>query len=451
MTAERIVERAKADGVQLVRFLYCDNGGLIRAKAAHVRSLPGRLRAGIGLSSAMQVMNMFDVLSPREDLGLGPSGEVRMVPDPSTYRHLPYAPKSGGMISDLLTLDQQPWGACPRSFLKGQIARAAALGLRLRLAFENEWAVLRREGERFVPACEQVYASTIAFQEMEPVIQELIAALEAQGLEVESYYPEYADGQMELTTGPADALEGADNQVWFRETVRAVFQKHGLVATFMPKPFTDDAGNGSHLHLSIWDMEGAQNLLYAPGDALGLSELAYHFIGGLLSHLPALIALTCPSVNSYRRLQPSSWSSAYICYGYDNREAPVRIVSPGRGQEATSTHLELRTVDGACNPYLAAGAVIAAGLDGIQRRLAPGEPVTINPANLDSLERELRSIRLVPGSLESALDELAGDLVLREALGEMLFESFVTVKRSEVEFCRGKDFEFEQRHHVHKF
>lgn len=451
MSAERILEQAKSDNVQLVRFHYCDNGGLIRAKATHVRGLAGRMAGGIGLSTAMQVMNMFDVLSPREELGLGPGGEVRMVPDPATYRHLPYAPQSGGMICDLLTLDLQPWGACTRSFLKRQIARAAAMGLHFHVAFENEWAVVRRDGDQFVPAGEQVYASTIAFQEMEPAIQELITALEAQGLEVESYYPEYADGQQELTTGPADGLTGADNQVRFRETVRAIFQKRGLLATFMPKPFTDDAGNGSHLHLSIWDQGGARNLIYSPDDALGLSQLAYHFIGGLLHHLPGLVALTCPSVNSYRRLQPSSWSSAYICYGYDNREAPVRIVSPARGQEARSTHLELRTVDGSCNPYLAVGAAIAAGLDGIERQRSPGEPVAINPAGLDPEERERRSIRLVPGSLGEALDALAADQVLRSAMGEMLFESFVTVKRSEVEFCRGKDFAFEQRHHINKF
>lgn len=451
MVAEQIVQKAKADQVQLVRFLYCDNGGLIRAKASHVRGLAGRVESGIGLSAAMQVMNMFDVLSPREDLGLGVGGEVRMVPDPGSYRRLPYAPQSGAMICDLLTEERQPWGACTRSFLKRQIARAGRMGLRFRIAFENEWALVRQEGDQFVPAGEQVYASTVAFQAVESIIQQLVAALDQQGLEVESYYPEYADGQHELTIGPAEALQGTDNQVFFRETVRAIFQEHGLIATFMPKPFLDDAGNGSHLHLSAWDPEGERNLFHSPADRYGMSQTAYHFIGGLLHHLPALVALTCPSVNSYQRLKPSSWASAYTCYGYQNREAPVRIIAPAAGQGGSSAHLELRTVDGSCNPYLAVGAVVAAGLDGILRRLDPGEPVNVDPTTLAPAERDARSIRLVPGSLASALDALEQDGCLREALGGMLLESFLTVKRSEIRFCEGKDFAFEQWHHIRKF
>ena len=163
------------------------------------------------------------------------------------------------------------------------------------------------------------------------------------------------------------ALTAADNHLKLRETIRSVAASHGLWASLAPKPFADQAGNGAHLHWSLWDTDG-RNVLY-DAQAGGLSEIARHFIGGVLAHLPALLALTAPSVNSYRRLQPQAWSSAFAVYGADNREAAVRIPSPYWSDIAYSTNLELKPVDSSCNPYLALGGLIAAGLDGVDRQL----------------------------------------------------------------------------------
>lgn len=451
MTGEELVSQARQDGVKLVRFLFCDSGGLIRGKAAHINVLASRLVSGIGLTPAQQAMNMFDQFHNREDINLGPAGEVRLVPDLETYRRLPFAPESAQVCCDLLEHTQEPWDACPRSFLKRQIARARGRGLRVVAAFENEFFLFRQVGGEFVPVGEQVYASTVAFNAMEAVTQELIQALVDMGLEVEQYHPEWGDGQHEVAIGPAEALQAADNQILVRETVKGVCARHGIIATFTPKPFPDEVGSGAHLHLSLWDADGTRNLTYDPDDRYGMSKLAYHFIAGVLRHGQGLTALLNPTVNSYRRLQPQTWSSGFTCYGYDNRETMVRIQSTYWGRADRSANFEIRTPDGTCNPYLALGGVIAAGLDGIERELDPGEPVGGDPFRIPEEERLQRGILPVPSSLAVAVDELEKDAVLRGAMSELLFASFATVKRSEHQWCTQQEFSVEQRHHILQF
>ena len=248
---------------------------------------------------------------------------------------------------------------------------------------------------------------------------ELVAAMEEQGLEVEHYYPELGHGQHELSIRHADALRAADNHVLYRETVRGVAFRHGLWASLAPKPIPDQAGNGTHLHASLIelgseDSPGGRNAFADPTDRNGLSQVGYHFIGGLLAHLPALVALTCASVNSYRRLAPQMWASAFTCYGMDNREAAIRICSPLRGDPGSSVNLELKPSDSSANPYLALGAFIYAGLDGIRGKLDPGEAVNVDPATLTDAERAASNTHRLPASLNAALDALA---VRRDADG----------------------------------
>ena len=210
---------------------------------------------------------------------------------------------------------------------------------------------------------------------------------------------------------------------------------------------------GAHLHWSLWDPDGGQNLLYDPGQRFGLSALGQQFVAGVLDHLPGLVALTCPSFNSYHRLQPRSWSSAFTCYGPDNREAAVRLVSTYRGAEMASTNLELKPCDNSCNPYLALGGLIVAGLDGVRRGAAldEGRLALVDPALLSDDERAARGIRRLPASLAEALDALEADAVLMEALGDLLRRSYLAVRRSEWEAFSHEDAAFEQRHHFFKY
>jgi glutamine synthetase len=447
---ERVINAANAADVRLIRFLYCDNGGVIRGKLAHIDSLAQRLHSGIGLTVAMQAMNMLDQLQPVA--GMGPVGEVRIVPDPDSFVVLPYAPHSAAMMSDLIQLDGRPWGACPRSFLKQMVARAAAAGFTIQAALENEFTLLRPEADgRPQPIDSGLCFSTISMSAAAAVMDDIIAALEAQNIPIDAYYPELGHGQHELPIRHAPALRAADNQIWFRETVRNVAAQYGLIASLAPKPMPEQAGNSAHIHWSVWDAAGKNNLLYNPQDPYRLSQLGYHFIAGVLAHLPALLALTTPSYNSYRRLQPHFWSSAYSSWGPDNREASVRIASGLRGQEAASTNLELKASDPSNNPYLALGGLVAAGLDGVAHELQPGEVTLIDPGNYSDEERAARGIQRYPTTQAEALDALEQDTVLLDALGDELSRSYIAVRRSEFAAFSAEDVDFEIKHHLYKF
>jgi glutamine synthetase len=436
------MERTSREQIRLVRFLYADHGGIIRGKAAGPARLKERMSSGIGHTVAMMAMSMLDQLQPVA--GMGPVGEVRIVPDPETFVALPYAPGAGAMLADLLLPDGTPWGACSRSFLKQAIIELAGEGYVMQAAFEPEFTIGRRESspagpsipDRLIPIDDSLCYSSTGFHLAHDFTMELVEAMEAQGLSVEHYYPELGHGQHELAIRYADALRAADNHVLYRETVRGVAFRHGLWASLAPKPIPDQAGNGTHLHASLLEVpadgeSGGRNVFADPSDRNGLSQVGYHFIGGLLAHLPALIALTCASVNSYRRLAPQMWASAFTCYGVDNREAAVRICSPLRGDPDSTVNLELKPSDSSANPYLALGAFVYAGLDGIRSKIDPGEALNVDPATLSETERAERGAHRLPASLAAALDALEADQLLMAALGPLRSTAYLAVKRSE--------------------
>jgi glutamine synthetase len=411
-----------------VRFLYCDHANVIRGKAAHVSALADFLESGIGLTVAMQAFTLTEHLAA--GTRLGPVGEIRLMPDPRTFVVLPYAPREARLLCDMYTLDGEPWDLCPRTFLRSMIDRAGGHGLRVEAAFEYEFYLARQvEDGRFVPADDSLCFSSDGMDREGTVIGAMVDALDQQGLQPRQYYPELGPAQQELSIQHAPLLEAADRQVAVRETVRAIAMQHGLIASFAPKPFADQAGSGCHVHLSLWN--GEQNAMYDSAGEFGLSALGRSFVAGVLQHLPGLLALTCPSVNSYMRLAPNMWSSAYTCWGPDNREAAVRVASPFRGRVQATTNIEIKSVDGSANPYLALGGIVAAGMDGIERGLDPGEPLASNPHDLDSDERLARGIRRFPTSLNDALTELEHDQVLMDALGENRAHEFIGVRRAE--------------------
>jgi glutamine synthetase len=450
MDRQTILLQTRQAGVKLVRFLYCGNDGLIRGKAAAVEALDGALEAGIGLTVAMQSFTMLDRLAA--DGTFGPVGEIRLVPDLDTFAILPYAPKSARVLVDMLQLDRTPWPICPRSFLNHMIAAAAVHGLRGVAAFENEFYLARVDSEgRFMPFDRSNCFSAIGMDSATPMIIDIVEALEKQGIIVQQYYPELGPGQQEISVQHTEALAAADQQLVVRETVRGVSASHGVYASFAPKPFPDQAGSGCHIHVSLWDTTSGQNVLSDPAGAYGISPLGYQVIGGVLAHLRGLVAVTAPTVNSYRRLQPRSWSSAYTCYGPDNREATLRIPSVFWGREAASTNFELKPCDPSCNPYLALGVLIAACLDGIRRNLKPPEAMTVDPATLSEEERERMGAARLPSTLDEALLALEEDKVLTEALGAPLAHEYLLVKRAEVESFKDQGLEFELDQHFYKY
>jgi glutamine synthetase len=447
VTAKDIVEQADEADLRLVRFLWCGNDGTVRGKASGRHGLEGRLESGIGLTVAMQAMSALDQLQPVA--GMGPVGEIRLVPDLDTFRVLPYAPSTGAVLTDHVGLDGHPAPVCQRSFLKRMQDRLAERGLVLRASFENEFSLATKVDGAYVPVDSALCFSTIGMAASQEYIDELAQALDAQAIPLEQYYAELGHGQQEISTGHAPALQAADEQLLVRETIRGVATRRGLVASLAPKPWPENAGNGGHVHFSLW--EGDRNRFYDGSRPDGLSDDARSFVAGVLEHLPGLCGLTAPSFNSYHRIVPHYWAGAFTCWGYDNREAPVRVASVFRGAEEASTNAELKACDATCNPYLALGGLIAAGLDGLERALTPPEPVAVDPATIPEEERARRGIVRLPATQEEALDALAADELLTRALGSTLADSYLAVRRSEWAAYSVGDAAFEQQGHFEKY
>lgn len=432
-TIRQVVERAHEDGVRLIRFLYCDPSGVIRGKNVHIDRLEGKLREGVGLTRAQNAVNMLEQLVHVE--GMEPVGEIRIVPDPDTYSVLPWVPRTASLFSDQLGHDGLDWGCCPRSFLKAAIAAAAAMGIRVMAAFESEFYLAQETPAGVVPWANGPVYSSAGMDRAAIVMDEIVDALERQGIEVEQAINEYGPGQQEIAIRYGDALAAADRHLKLRDTVRGVAEvRHGLVASFAAKPFADGIGSGAHIHFSLWDLAGTRNLLHDPaaGDRI-LSELGRQFLAGVLEHLPALVALTCPSHNSYERLRPGAWAGSTVSWGVDNREATMRVASPFRGREEESINLELKACDPTCNPYLALGGLIHAGLDGIRRGLQPPEPSRRDPARMNPEERERCGIRPLPASMQAGLAALAADPVLFPALGSLMGPAILAIRGAEAE------------------
>jgi glutamine synthetase len=447
MTPADIVKLVEDADLRLLRFLWCGNDGTVRGKASGRLGLEKRLESGIGLTVAMQAMNGLDQLQPVE--GMGPVGEIRLVPDLETFRVLPYAPRSGAVLVDLMGLDAEPAPQCPRSFLRRMSARVADRGARLEVAFENEFTLAVPSDGGFTPVDSSLCFSTIGMTASQAYVDDLVDALERQSIELEQYYAELGHGQQEISTTHAPAVRAADEQILVRETIRGVAAQHGLVASLAPKPWPEGAGNGGHLHFSLWD--GQQNRFHDDSAEDRLSAEARSFIAGVVEHLPGLCGLAAPSFNSYRRIVPQYWAGAFTCWGHDNREAPVRVPSLFRGIEEASTNVELKAADGTSNPYLALGGLIAAGLDGLERGLEPPEPVEVDPATIPEEERARRGIVRLPATQAQALDALEGDEVLIDALGPALARSYLAVRRSEWAAYSGGDEQFEQQGHFLKY
>jgi glutamine synthetase len=369
--------------------------------------------------------------------------DMFLVPDLETFQPVPWEPGitpdgrplpngSARVICDVYTPDGEPFPGDPRNVLRRQLDRARALGYVFNTGPELEFFLLRRnEGGGVEPLPHDAAGYFDLTQDLAAEVRkEMMNDLEAFGIEVETAHHEVATGQHEIDFKYADALRTADNAVTFKTTLKAVANRHGLYATFMPKPFYGINGSGMHTHQSLWDVRRERNAFADPKAAYGLSDVARHYIAGILEHARGMIAVLAPLVNSYKRLVPGFEAPVYIGWARINRSALVRIPQISAGQ-VDSTRVELRCPDPSSNPYLAFAAMLAAGLDGIERKLTPPDPVEENLYHFDAAKLESRKIRQLPGTLREALDELNADRVITDALGEHVLERFVEAKREE--------------------
>ncbi len=425
MELDEILKLIEEKGVEYIRYVYVDNDGVIRGKMGSAKNAKSDLVSGVTYVACMQsAFGALDLLTP--DSIYGCVGELKHIPDLDTFRILPYAEKCAMVIGDFYTKDMKIFEADPRPILKEKLKE---LDFDVVAAFETEFYLFDSNAKPFDDSlCFATSAMNVA-NEFALKVKEY---LEMQNVYVEHFYPEYGPGQYEISVKPAAGIRSADNQVFLRETIRGVAQNMGLTASFMPKPSNELPGSGVHVHISLW--KDGENLL---ADGNDLSDLAYYFIGGLLKHMKALLAFTASTVNSYKRLLPHNWASAYVCYGFENREAAIRIPLPLHKKEMETLNLEIKPVDGCSNPYLVLGSIIAAGLDGIKKKIDPGDPVEVDPANLSEAERDKLGIERFPENLGEAIRELEKDKLFEEFWGKTLYEEYIRTKKFEWSmFCQ---------------
>jgi glutamine synthetase len=373
------------------------------------------------------------------DIGQLPSDpDIAAIPDLNSFTPVPWEPSLARFACNI-TVDGEEWPYDPRTILRRQVEKARAKGYEFMMGLELEYFLVRSDGNGGIQVADALDDLDKPCYDLRGLTRnyEFLRRVSnyANRLGWGNYANDHEDanGQFEQNFTYSDAVTSCDRAIFFRYMVHTLAQREGLLATFMPKPFTDLTGNGCHFHMSLWD--GDTNLFLDEDDArgLGLSEIAYHFIGGLKKHAKAYSAVTAPTVNSYKRLKLGStssgatWSPVWISYGYNNRTQMLRIPAPGR--------VEDRTVDGSANPYLAATVVLAAGLDGIETRIDAGEPNSENLYSIPYDELRARGLETLPSNLLDATLELERDDVIREALGEARNEDYVDyflkVKREE--------------------
>jgi glutamine synthetase len=417
-------------GVVAVALTWVDNAGITRVKTVPVGRLEEAVTAGVGMSPVFDVFVVDDSITASAHIG-GPVGDLRLYPDLDVLTALAGQPGWAWAPVDRFTQEGEPYVACQRRFAANQVGAAAARGLELKMAYEVEWFVGRGEGDGTTPACAGPAYGMTRVVELSDYIRELLVVLEAQGVPVDQFHPEYAAGQLELSVAATDPVGAADRLVLVKQTIRAVSQAHGLQPSFAPIVVAGQVGNGGHLHLSAWS-DGRN--LFARGDGpYGLGRRGESLLAGLLDALPALCAVGSPSVASYLRLIPQRWAGPWQCWGRENREAALRLVTGTAGTEARTANAELKCFDASANPYLLAGAVTAVAAATVDEGRGLPPEVSVDPATLPPDQQPPR----LPGSVLEAVDHLEKDERLRAAFGEALLGAFVAVRRAEVELFDG--------------
>ncbi|MEB3238743.1 MAG: type III glutamate--ammonia ligase [Cyanobacteriota bacterium] len=421
-------EQLEASGVRYALASFVDLHGVCKAKAvplAHLEQMlsGSELFTGAALDGVPQEVS---------------DDEVAAVPDPRSMTILPWQPEVAWFASDL-HLHGRPFEACSRTILRRQCAVAAAMGYRFNLGIETEFFVLRRDAQgNLIPYSDRDVLDKPAYDvcgllDNLPWLDELVCAMNKLGWGVYSFDHEDGPGQFETDFDYADALTMADRLTFFKLMAKEIAHRHGLIASFMPKPFADRTGSGAHYNMSLADPETGVNLFATEDRAPGqITALARQFIAGVLRHGAAICAVIAPTVNSYKRLVAQgsmsgfTWAPVFICYGNNNRTNMLRIPSAGG-------RVECRAADISCNPYLGAAMVLAAGLEGIREGLDPGDPNLVNAYTLSPEERARRGLRTLPRTLAEAIEAFADDPLSRTVFGDAMFDAYVAYKREEWE------------------
>ncbi|MCG3175305.1 MAG: Glutamine synthetase [Candidatus Omnitrophica bacterium] len=421
---EFVLRKAQEHNVRFIRLWFSDINGLLKSFAITIDELEETLTRGKGFDG-----------SSIEGFARSDESEMRAYPDASTFELLPWRPKENAvarMFADIRTLDGKPFEGDPRNCLKRQLRRVAQLGYTFYVAPEFEYYYFQN------PTGTQTldrggYFDLTPLDVASDLRRETVLTLEEMGIGVESSHHEVAPSQHEIDLRYTDALTMADNAMTYRLVVKEIAMKNGVYATFMPKPLKDENGSGMHVHQSLF--QGDKNVFYDRKDRSRLSRTAKHYIAGLLRHAPELCIVTNQWVNSYKRLIPGFEAPVYRYWARKNTSALVRVPSHRPGNES-ETRAELRSPDGACNPYLAYAVMLAAGLEGIRNRYPLPDPVEENVVEMGEAERAKRGIGTLPQSLGEAIAIAQKSRFLKDALGPHIYHSLIENKKIEwAKYC----------------
>ncbi|WP_435176959.1 type I glutamate--ammonia ligase [Halorussus sp. AFM4] len=436
-----VLDRIEEENVDFVRLQFTDITGTVKNVSVPASQVEKAFEEGI----------WFDGSSIEGFVRIQES-DMRLEPDPETFAVLPWRSNgdsaSARLICDVVNTDGTPFEGGPRQVLKSVLAEAEEMGYTVSIGPEPEFFLFEKDEEgkaTTTPHDSGGYFDLAPKDLASDVRREIIFTLEQMGFEVEASHHEVADGQHEINFKYDDALSAADNIATFRAVVRAVAEQNDIHATFMPKPIGEINGSGMHSHISLFDDSG--NAFADEDDEFNLSETAYKFMGGVLEHAEAFTAVTNPTVNSYKRLVPGYEAPVYVAWSDVNRSALIRVPDAA----GASSRFEIRSPDPSCNPYLALAAVIKAGLDGIENDADPGEPVREDIYEFDDEKREEYGITTLPGNLDSAIDALEEDEVVREALGDHVTEKFVQAKRADYADYKTHVSSWEKEKYLEKF
>jgi len=422
MEVKKVLEQVKKDNIKFITLQFTDLLGVIKELIIPVEQLEDASRNGV----------WFDGSSV-EGFARIQESDLFLKPDMATYAVVPWLTENGKtarLICDIYRSDGKPFEGDPRFILKQAVAEAEKEGFEYNVGPEPEFYLFRADDENRTSPIDYGSYFDLSSHEGYKAIKKIIAALENFGIKVETSHHEVGLGQYEIDFHYGPCLDIADKVVTLKYTAKKIAQMHGLHATFMPKPIMDAAGSGMHIHQSLFDTKTKANAFYEEGGKYNLSKVAYNFIAGQIKHINSMCAILCPTVNSYKRLVSGYEAPVYITWAAMNRSALLRIPKWFRAK-SEAARIELRCPDPACNPYLAFAVMLKAGLDGIKNNLQPPEPVEENIYTLDDESLVKKNIGVLPTSLLEALDELKKDKLMKDVLGEHLFERYIDVKAKE--------------------
>ena len=431
-----MLRTVKERGIKFVRLWFSDILGNLKGFALSPAQLEVALERGIGFDGgAIEGFARVD------------ESDMVAVPDPSTFTILPWRPEHPGVariFADIYTPEGEPFEGDPRYVLRRNLKRAQDLGFTFYVGPELEYFYFRGP-EDLTPLDNGGYFDQMPLDVASDLRRETILTLEEMGIEAEYSHHEVAAGQDEIVLRYSDALSMADNCMTYRLVVREIARQHGVHATFMPKPITGENGSGMHTHQSLF--RGDENAFYSAEAPYHLSQIALNYIAGILKHAPAFTSITNQWINSYKRLVPGYEAPVYLTWAHRNRSDLIRIPRvPADNPEAA--RIEYRAPDPACNPYLAFSVMLAAGLEGIEQNLQPPEPVSENVFSMSDKDREALGIGMLPESLHDAIALTEKSDLVRQALGDHLFDSFIKNKRIEWESFRSHVTDFEIKRYM---